>query len=178
MDFAKSLVRAIDRLSEFVGRVVSWLTTLLVLVVVYDVFTRYFLKTTIVAIQEFEWHLFSLIFLLAASYTLKHDKHVRVDVFYARFSKQQQAWVNLLGGIFFLIPFALMVIFASQNFVINSFVIGETSPDPGGLPARYLLKAAIPIGFFLLLLQAFSLAVKSALSIAGVDMGGKETTHA
>lgn len=181
MTFAKIVARSIDGFVESVGRAVSWLTTVLVLVVVYDVFTRYFLKTTAVAIQELEWHLFSLIFLLAAAYTLKHDKHVRVDVLYTRFSKQQQAWINFLGNIFFLIPFAIMVIWASQNFVLNAWMIGETSPDPGGLPARYILKAAIPLGFFLLLLQAISLTIKSVLAIKGIELdvtNGKEAKHA
>jgi TRAP-type mannitol/chloroaromatic compound transport system permease small subunit len=164
----------VDTLNEKIGRGITWLSTFLVLVVCYDVFTRYVLKESSVAIQELEWHLFALLFLIAAAYTLKHDRHVRVDVFYAKFSVKLKAWINFLGSLVFLIPFTMVSILASQKFVINSFVIGEKSPDPGGLPARYILKAAIPAGFFLLLLQAFSLAFKSLLSLLNKDYSSRE----
>ncbi|MCP4404245.1 MAG: TRAP transporter small permease subunit [bacterium] len=139
----------------------------MVLVVCYDVFTRYVLKSSSVAVQEMEWHLFGMIFLLGAAFSLKHDQHVRVDVLYSRFSPKGQAWVNFLGGSLFLIPFSVLVIWASWNFVGNSYRMGETSPNPGGLPARYLLKACIPAGFFLLLLQVVSQTFKSLLTILG-----------
>ncbi len=151
----------IDTLNEKIGAAVSWLTTLLVLIVCYDVFTRYLLNRSRIAVQELEWHVFAIIFLLAAAYTLKHDRHVRVDVLYIKFSPQTRAWINFWGSIVFLIPFAALVIWASHNFVAISFRIGETSPDPGGLPARFLLKACVPLGFFLLLLQGVALAMQS-----------------
>ncbi len=156
-----ALLRGIDWLNEKVGQGVAWLNTLLVLVVCYDVFARYFLKRSVVAIQELEWHLFAIIFLIGAAYTLKYDRHVRVDVFYTRLSPRHKAMINFWGSLLFLLPFALLVIWSSKNFVINSFLIKETSPDPGGLPARYILKAAIPIGFFLLFLQGLVLAIRS-----------------
>ena len=166
LNFLKGYVRFADRLSEGVGRGTSWLSTLLVLVVCYDVLTRYLLKSSSVAVQELEWHLFSLLFLLAAAYTLRHDKHVRVDVLYTRFSPSLQSWVNLLGSLLFLVPFCLLVIWSSRKFVWSSYSIGETSPDPGGLPRRWLLKSAIPLSFSLLLLQGFALACRSWLEIA------------
>ncbi len=175
--FLTALVKLIDRLNEKVGYIAAWLTTLLVLIVCYDVFTRYLLKKSDVAIQELEWHLFAVIFLLGAAYTLKHDRHVRVDVFYAKFSQRQQAWINFLGSLLFLIPFSLLVIFSSKNFVVNSFLIHETSPDPGGLPARYLLKACIPLGFILLLLQGISLAIKSFFAVQGRELPVQEDQH-
>lgn len=139
----------------------------MVVVVCYDVFSRYLLHKSNVAVQEIEWHLFAIIFLVGAAFTLKHDKHVRVDLVYIKLSEKKRAWVNLIGCISFLIPFALLVIWTSKDFVINSFIIKETSPDPGGLPARYILKSCIPLGFFLILLQAVSLAFKSLLTILG-----------
>ncbi len=163
LKWIRGYIRAIDALNEKIGQWMAWLTTLLVLVVCYDVFTRYFLKDSSVAVQELEWHLFALIFLLAAAYTLKDDRHVRVDVLYANFSPRRKAWINLLGSLLFLIPFAIVCIISSQNFVINSFITGETSPDPGGLPARYILKAAIPAAFLLVLLQGLAEAGKSLL---------------
>ncbi|RMG68126.1 MAG: TRAP transporter small permease subunit [Calditrichaeota bacterium] len=155
------LARLIDRLNERVGTLTSWLTSVLVLVVCYDVVTRYLLKHSSVAIQELEWHLFAIIFLTAAAYTLKHDRHVRVDIFYARFSPRLQALVDFLGTLLFLLPFSLLVIYSSRTFVWNSFLIRETSPDPGGLPARYLIKAFIPLGFTLVFLQGVALLIRS-----------------
>lgn len=143
----------------------AWLTTALVLVIMYDVVARYLFNTSSAGIVELEWYLFSFIFLLGAAYALKHDRHVRVDVFYQNFSPKRQAWVNLIGCTFFLIPFCVVVIIASLEFTANSWAIQEGSADPGGLPARYIVKAAIPIGFVLLLLQAISLLTHSLLTL-------------
>lgn len=151
--------------TERSGGVVSWLALLLVVVVVYDVFTRYVLSASSVAVQELEWHIFALLFLLAASYTLKHNRHVRVDVFYVRLTRKQQAMVDIMGGIFFLLPFTLVIIFTSWSYVSNSFFILESSPDPGGLPYRFVLKAAIPLGFMLFLVQGVAEIFRSVLVI-------------
>lgn len=156
---------AINRFNEAVGRGVAWLTTVLVLVIVYDVAARYLFNTSSAGIVELEWHLFSFIFLLGAAYALKHDRHVRVDVFYQNFSLRQKAWVNLVGTVLFLIPFCVVAIVAAWEFTKNSWMIQEGSPDPGGLPARYVVKAAIPIGLTLLLLQAVSLLIESLLTL-------------
>ena len=161
LDILRKFVRFVDGLNERVGTVVSWFTTLLVLTVCIDVFTRYFLRRSSVAVQELEWHFFAVIFLLASAWALKHNKHVRVDVLYMNFKPRTQALVNLIGSLLFLLPFAVIAIWSSQNFVLNSFRIGEVSPDPGGLPARYILKAMIPLGFSLILLQGLALAVRS-----------------
>lgn len=169
----KRYIRIAEWISEKSGHAISWLTTVLVVVVCYDVFMRYFLKRTTVALQELEWHLFAIIFLLGAAYTLKHDRHVRVDVLYSRFSPKTQAWINFFGCLLFLIPFCLLIIWASERFVINSFVIRETSPDPGGLPARYLLKACIPLGFALVLVQGFAMLFRAYLDLRG-DVAPKE----
>jgi TRAP-type mannitol/chloroaromatic compound transport system permease small subunit len=115
--------------------------------------------------QELEWHLFAIIFLLSAGYTLSIDEHVRVDVFYSRFSEKKQAWINLFGSFFFLIPLCIILIISSENFVFISFRVGETSPDAGGLPARYILKAFIPISFLFLLLQGIAVVFKSLFKI-------------
>lgn len=159
----QSISNLIDQLNEQIGHSISWLNTVLVLLVCYDVAARYFFDTSSAGMVEMEWHLFSLIFLLGAGYTLSHDRHVRVDVFYQNFSEKKKAWVNLLGALLFLIPFCLITIAASWKFTANAFAMQEGSPDPGGLPARYIIKAAIPLGFSLLLLQAISLVLKSIL---------------
>lgn len=161
------IARKIDAFNESIGKAVSWLTSILMLLVCYDVVLRYFFNTTSAGIVELEWHLFALIFLLGAGYSLKHDRHVRVDVFYASFSPKKQAIVDLLGTLFFLLPFCLIVTFYSWKFTANSFALNEGSSDPSGLPARYLIKGVIPIGFFLLFLQGISLFLKAVLVLKG-----------
>ena len=165
----QQLSHTIDYLNETVGRGVSWLTTVLVLVIGYDVAARYLFNTSSAGIVELEWHLFSFIFLLGAAYALKHDRHVRVDVFYQNFTARQQAWVNLVGTLLFLLPFCCITLIESWQFTVNAWRIQEGSPDPGGLPARYIVKAAIPIGFLLLLLQALSLLFTSLLTLTDHD---------
>ena len=165
----KRYVEIANKIVEFFGRSVSWLTVLLVLIICYDVVMRYFFNSSSVAIFELEWHIFSLIFLLGAAYGLKHDRHVRVDVLYSRFSPKLQAGVNLTGTVLFLIPFSWILITAGYDFVVHSLQLNESSPDPGGLPARYLIKAAIPLGFVLLLIQAISLSLQSILTLIGSD---------
>ncbi len=157
----------IDRINETIGGAISWLTSILVWVICLDVLLRYFFNISFAGLFELEWHIFAFIFLLGAAFTLKNDKHVRVDVFYSQFSEKGKAWVNLIGTIIFLIPFCLVIIKSSIPFVINSFNILEGSPDPGGLPFRFIVKFAIPVGFSLLLLQAFSLIIRSILTIQG-----------
>lgn len=161
----QTLVNRIEQLVEFFGRAVSWLTSGLALLICVDVVLRYLFNFSSASMFELEWHLFSLIFLLGAAYALKADKHVRVDIFYSRFSEKGKAWVNLIGTILFLIPLCVVVIMSSVPFVANSYNILEGSPDPGGLPFRFLVKAAIPIGFSLLLLQAISLCIRSIFII-------------
>ena len=126
------------------------------------------------AYLESQWYLFSIVFLLAASYTLRQGAHVRVDVLYGRLSKKGQAWLNLAGGVLFLIPFSVLMIWASWSWVLNSWDVLEISPDPGGLP-RYPLKTIIPITFVLLILQGFSEIIKSAATIRGERDVGRST---
>ncbi|MDH5325503.1 MAG: TRAP transporter small permease subunit [Gammaproteobacteria bacterium] len=159
-------IEAIENISEISGRLMSWTVLLLVLIVVYDVFMRFFFKIGSVTLQELEWHLFALLFLIGAAYTFKHEGHVRVDIFYrGRFSPRHQAWVDLLGFLFFLLPFCVVVIISSMPFVSAAFYIMEGSPDPGGLPMRFILKSAIPLGFSLLLLQGFAHFLRRVLQL-------------
>lgn len=165
MKYLKAYIRIVDNINTKLGKAAAWLTTVLVLVVCTDVFTRYLLKESSIALQELEWHLFAVIFLGAAAYTLLIDDHVRVDVFYTKFSKKGKAWIDLLGSVLFLIPFCILIILSTKDFVALSIKIRETSPDPGGLPARYILKAFLPISFFFILLEGISLAFKSFITI-------------
>ena len=163
MNKLKKYIHLVDSMNEKIGKAISWLTLILVLVVCFDVITRYVFKSSSVGVQEFEWHLFAVIFLMGGAYTLKHEKHVRVDIIYSRLTEKKQAVINLIGAVLFLIPFCLLIINSSIDFVWNSFIIGESSPDPGGLPARFILKAVLPVSFVFILLQGFSLMFKSIL---------------
>lgn len=163
----RRLIRLVHPINEWVGRTVAWLTTFLVLLVCFDVAQRSLFNTTAAWVMELEWHLFALIFLLGAGYSLKHDRHVRVDLFYAKFSEKDKALVNLLGTLLFLIPWCVLIIYFSFFYALDAYQIGEGSPDPGGLPARYIIKFAITIGIGLLFLQALALAANAALVLMG-----------
>jgi TRAP-type mannitol/chloroaromatic compound transport system permease small subunit len=167
------LSRWIDTLNQWVGRGVSWVTLALVLVVFVDVVMRYLFNTSFVFTQELEWHLFGFIFLMGAGYTLLHDGHVRVDIIYQRVGLKPRAWINLCGVILFLIPGCIMVIITSFKFALNAFEIMEGSPDPGGIPFRFVIKSCIPVGFTLLLLQGISLGMHSVMQILGIEKTGE-----
>ena len=167
--WGRGAARAIDAVNEWIGRAVAWLVLALVLLIGWDVAMRYLFSRGSVALQELEWHLFAMLFLLGAAYTLKHDAHVRVDVLYQSrwMNPARRALVNLLGSVLFLIPFCVLVIVSAWPFVTAAWVHGEGSPDPGGLPHRWLLKACIPLGFGLLLLQGVALALHSLDALRG-----------
>lgn len=169
VNFLKVVSKAIDTVNEWVGRGVSWVTLLLVLVVFVDVVMRYLFKTSFVFTQEMEWHLFGFIFLIGAGYTLLHDGHVRVDIIYQRLGTKGRAWINLIGVIFFLLPGCFLVITTSYKFAANSFSMLEGSPDPGGIPFRFIIKGTISVGYFLLILQGVSLGIHSLLQVLGIE---------
>ena len=169
MNAIKWLTNFIDSINERIGRGVAWVTLGLVLVVFVDVVMRYLFNTSFVFTQELEWHLFGFIFLIGAGYTLLHDGHVRVDIIYQRLGAKGRAWINFCGVILFLIPGCIMVMTTSWKFTANSFAILEGSPDPGGIPYRFVLKGCIPLGFTLLLLQGISLGLHSLMQILGIE---------
>ena len=149
-----------------IGIWVSWLNVVLVLLICADVILRYFFNITEKWVIELEWHIFAVIFLIGASYTFKNDKHVRVDVFYQNFSEKKKLWVNLLGNLLFLIPWTIVVIYASYKYATVSFSYLEGSPDPNGLPARYIIKYVIAVGFILLLVQAIFDSIQKVKSLS------------
>lgn len=171
-------MRVIDGVNEAVGRVVSWVCILLVLVTVTDVTMRYGFARGSVAMQEMEWHLFSLIFLLGAGYTLKHNAHVRVDIFYNRLSERKRACIDLLGGFLLLIPFVMATLYTSYDFVAKAWQVREHSVNPGGLPTWYLLKTAIPVGFGLLGLQAVAEVLRALFVLMGRHSAGTSGSQA
>ena len=170
--FLRFIVRWCDLINDKIGHGVSWLVLAMVLITIWDVALRYLFKAGSVMVQELEWHFFGINFLIAAGFTLKNNGHVRVDIFYDKIDQKKKAFVDLVGNLLFLIPYCLMVIWMSYPFVANSWSLRECSPDPGGLPARYVIKAVLPSGFFLLLIQGISEAIKNFF----VLWGGEEKT--
>lgn len=162
-------IAIIDAFTERVGKAVMWLSLILVLLVCADVAMRYLFSLSFVALREMEWSAYSLLFLLGAAYTLRHDAHVRVDVLYQNLGPRGRAAVNLLGCLLFLFPGCWLVIDTSLPFVEYSLLISEASPDPGGMPLLWPIKAAIPVGFAMLALQGLSFLLRNLLVFAGVS---------
>jgi len=165
MDLDK-LALGIDQVNRRIGEAAAWLSLAMVVLTVVDVVMRYLFNTGAVWVQELEWHLFGLTFLLAAGYTLLMDAHVRVDIFYARQPRRVKAWIDLFGTLLFLFPVCAVVLWSSQKFVLNSWGFQEGSPDPGGLPGRWLIKSMIPVGFLLVALQGVSELLKNVLVLS------------
>jgi len=164
-----TLVRAIDRLNERVGRAATWCTLLMVLMTVVDVTLRYLFRAGSVAVQELEWHMFGFVFLLGAAYTLQRDEHVRVDIFYRRLSARRKAIVDLLGTLIFLLPVAIFLVISSWDYVQTSWVIREASREAGGLPYPFvpILKSLIPATAGMLILQGIANLMGAILTLTG-----------
>lgn len=159
------VARKIDRFINAIGKLAYWLVLVMIGVGVWNVLGRYIgnalgQNLSSNGLIETQWYLFDLVFLLGAAYTLQHNDHVRVDVFYDRWNHQQKALANLFGTLFFLLPFSVLVIYFSWGAVIKSWAVRETSPDPGGL-IRYPIKTMILVSFGLLILQGISDAIKN-----------------
>ena len=142
-----------EKIIKKIGDICSWLSFILVILISLDVFLRYVFNFSSASLYELEWHMFAVIFMVGSSLTLQKDEHVRVDVFYNKFSDKGKNIINLIGNIIFLLPFSLIIFYTSIPFVEDSFKILESSPDPGGLPFRFLIKSIIPISFLLLAIQ-------------------------
>jgi len=154
-----------DKTANLIKMLCSRLSFFLVILLSSDVLLRYIFNFSTASLYELEWHVFAIIFLLGSVYTLHADEHVRVDVFYNKFSKKNKRLVNLIGNLFFLIPFGLVISYTSIPFVEDSYNILESSPDPGGLPFRFLIKSIITISFFLLSVIGFMRIINSFKSI-------------
>lgn len=155
----------LDRLADGIGRAAAWLSLLLVLVTCGIVVARYVFSSGSAAAQDSLNYINALLFMLCAAWTLRHDGHVRVDLFYARASPRTRAWVDLLGGLLLLLPVCLFLIAMSWDYVQASWRVREHSPVPGGLPWVYLLKTLIPLMAGLLILQGVAEILRNALRL-------------
>ncbi len=164
MNLLRRAAGAIDRLNDGIGSVIVWLSLLMILCGAYNALARWGTRFVGInlssnALNELQWYLFSVVFLLGAAWGLRHDVHVRVDVLYGRVSERTRAWIDLLGTALFLIPFCVMMLWVSWPAVARSFQVREVSPDPGGLP-RWPIKGLLIVSFSLLLLQGLALLVR------------------
>ncbi|MBF8176826.1 MAG: TRAP transporter small permease subunit [Burkholderiaceae bacterium] len=159
MSFLLSLSRFIDALNEKIGQGISWALLLAVLICTGNAVMRYIFNISSNGWLEIQWYLFGAIFLLATSYTLRRNEHVRIDVVVGRFSKRTQVWIDLLGFLLFLMPATLLILYYSVPYAWISIESQEVSSNAGGLivwPAKLL----IPVGFVFLALQGTSEIIK------------------
>jgi TRAP-type mannitol/chloroaromatic compound transport system permease small subunit len=157
------LADRIDAFVDLAGRFTAWSSLALALVMAGNVLLRYVFHTGSVWSQELEWHLMAPICLLGMSYALRHGEHVRVDVLFAGFSPRAKNFVELVSSLL-LIAISLVVIWLAIPYVMQSWWIGEGSANPGGIPARYILKALIPLGFALMAVQGVGQAIRYYLA--------------
>lgn len=174
MDILHRVIGLCDALNERVGRLTAWGTLAMVVVTFAIVVLRYLFNLGWIAMQELVTYLHAMIFMLGAAYTLKHDGHVRVDIFYQKASARGRAWVDLLGTLLFLLPFCLFLFWVSWEYVAASWALHEGSRDSGGLPWLYLLKTLIPVMSLLLILQGVVMLLRNLLVVLAVESAGGE----
>lgn len=166
MNFLLQFSRLIDALSEAVGRAAIWLILLVVIISAGNAISRFAFDLSSNAMLEIQWYLFSAIFLFCAAYVLKKNEHIRIDVITSRFSERTQNWIDVFGILVFLLPMALLIGWLSWPVFMNAWNSGEVSPNDGGL-IRWPVRLLLPVGFALLILQAFSELIKRAAFLVG-----------
>lgn len=167
--FGKRCIDIIDLINEWIGKGVAWLTLAMVLVTFLIVILRYALDIGWIALQESVAYMHALVFMLGAAYTLKHDAHVRVDIFYQRCGVRSRAWIDCLGTLFLLLPVSAFIIWSSWEYVGDSWQIREGSRNSGGLPGLFLLKSSIIVMAALLILQGLALFLRNLLTALGLS---------
>jgi len=167
--FLSGLMRKLDSFSEWTGNLISWLTLLMVVVTFVVVVMRYLFNVGNIALQESVIYMHSFVFLLGAAYTLKHDGHVRVDIFYRPMSERGKAIINLIGVITLLLPVSGFILYISWDYVANSWALLEGSQEAGGLEFRYILKSALIAMPILVILQGIAELIRSILILSGKE---------
>ena len=165
LTIASRLVEVIDSFTEALGKIISWLTLLMVLLTFTIVLLRYGFNLGWIAMQESVLYFHGIVFMFGAAYTLKHDGHVRVDIFYQKFSLRQKEWVNLIGGLVLLVPVCIFIFFISIDYVLSAWKIMERSSEAGGLPLVYLNKTLILILAVTLVFQGLAEVLRNALKL-------------
>ena len=167
-------MRQLFRIQEFLARIVigvgklsAWLSIPLMVVIIFDVVTRRFLVLGSTKLQEGEWHIHAVLFLLCIGFTYIEDAHVRIDLLRERLSTRARDWIELIGCIIFVIPYCLIVTYFAEDFVERSWAVGEASDSATGLPYRWAIKAFLPIGLFVLLLSGITILLRKIIELFG-----------
>ncbi|PLP55917.1 C4-dicarboxylate ABC transporter [Mesorhizobium loti] len=166
MEGLLALSRGIDRLNEFIGKWISWLILVSILVSAGNAIIRKLFDVSSNAWLELQWYLFGAAFMLAAAYTLKQNEHIRIDIVYGMWSRRVQHWIDLIGHLFFLMPFVLLMVYMFVPYTLHSFQSGEGSTNSGGLIV-WPAKAILLVGFSLLALQGISEIIKKIAIMRG-----------
>lgn len=159
----------LDKVTCRIGELASWCTFILIFAIVLNVILRYVFNRGMIALEELQWHLYSVVILFGLSYTMARDAHIKVDVLYSRMSRRRQAWIDLFSILFLLIPFICLVCWHSIDFVYRSWELNESSVVQQGLPWRWIIKSALPISFVLFGIAAISRIVRILYFIFGKD---------
>lgn len=170
------LAHYIDILNEKVGKSIAWAVLATTLITFVVVILRKAFDWGSIAMQESALYFHALLFMAGAAYTLKHDGHVRVDIFYHDLSTKGKAWVNLLGTVILLLPFSCFILWISADYVATSWQQLEGSRETGGLPLLFILKSFIPLMAILLILQAVANSIR-ALSALNTKPNTKPNTE-
>lgn len=168
----KALIYHLGKLIDAVGFCCGVLMILMVLNVFYDVIMRYVFNNVSIGMQELEWHLFSAMFMFGIGYTLKHEGHVRVDIVYDRLSVRVKALINIIGSLIFALPFTALIAYYGYGYALEAFQMGEGSPDPGGLPHRWIVRSIIPASSVFLILCFVHVLLREITVLMGGDSGG------
>ncbi|MCS5635356.1 MAG: TRAP transporter small permease subunit [Myxococcota bacterium] len=163
------LSAGIDSLLRRGGEWISWIWLILLAVIIVNVILRYVFGSGRIELEEAQWHLYAVGFLAAIAYGVRTDSHVRVDVVHERLSPRMQAWIELYGILLLGLPFCALIVYFGIPFVSESFATGEVSPSPGGLPGRFLIKAALPLGLGLVALAFFARLLRVGRQLFGSD---------
>lgn len=167
---------AVDVTNEKIGRICDWLVLWACVVSAANAMVRYAYDISSNSRLELQWYMFAVIVMLGASYTLKKNEHVRVDICYMMMPPRQQLWVDILGIIFFLLPACVIIGWLSWPFFMQSLNTWEGSSNAGGL-IRWPIKLVVPLGFFLLALQGISELIKRVASLAGYSIPDLEMQY-
>jgi TRAP-type mannitol/chloroaromatic compound transport system permease small subunit len=154
---------AVDTFIDRLGSAVCWLNSILVLNIVVQVILRYALGEGKIWLEELEWHFYAVLLLVGLSYCLVSDTHVRLDIFYRKFSEAKREYVDLLGMLFLVLPLFAILFYHGLGFLGTAWHVNESSPHPLGLPYWWIIKAFIPLTMFLVIIAAVSRIVRAVL---------------
>jgi TRAP-type mannitol/chloroaromatic compound transport system permease small subunit len=169
------LEKLINKFSDFIGTIAAILLLGLLANVFYDVIMRYLFNNVSIGMQEMEWHLYASIFLLGITYTLKENAHVRVDIIYEHLNPKKQAFIDISGTLFLLLPFCLLVAYYGIGFAQESFSLGEGSGDPGGLAHRWIIKSMISLSFIFVIIASIGFILRAWNSAIEADKNRGES---